>query len=391
MKTATAVVESADSCLSRTANKSYAGSDFFVPAAPTAANITPLSDIWAACEAKTPDALRAFHYILIDTCELMSAGLKPFLTRHAAAFRANNIKLSITPPVMMELFRHCSHTNESTQQEALRGWNLVVSPEFRDLFETYPPSNTSTHADPNILDAVRNLKFKLNKNVLILTGDKKLTSSIYNACCTKAISEIGGKVQVLHLDKETTLLTHYHPSRLENLDPDILLPVWHLIGKPTAQFKADRYFRDTIFNGTVFMDSSALKYALKQETATPFLKNVQKLQALRPGQTISVVSTSLCDAEIRAAVEADPHLFNIVEAAHPLIPEEEALYQALLDASNKSRDLHLLLISNHPGRYEAIARRLPTCHRSQAFWGCHIQDGYLRNSARHTESIALSA
>lgn len=123
------------------------------------------------------------------------------------------------------------------------------------------------------------------------------------------------------------------------------------------------------------------------------MQNLTNQQVLRPGQKITVVTTSLRDSEIRAAVESMPHIFNIVEACHPNIREEDALLHAILDSSTTAEDLHLLLISNQEGRYEAIARRLPTCHKVKPLWGCFIdsKNGFLYKSVRITGNSVLTA
>lgn len=355
-------------------NAQFSKAQFEEPAAPS---------ILKVLDSKVLDNLRDFDVILIDTCELMSSILESFFTLNADALRENNIKFCITPPVMMELYRHCSSKNEDKRTKALQGWNLVVSPEFIDFLGTYPPSTITTQADPNLVDAARNLKLRYEKNVLILTSDKKLTSSIYNACSTETLAEIGGKLQVLYIDKQTAQLTRYHESRLENLTNDVIIPSWNHIGQPKAPPVIARYFHDAIYNGTVIMDSCALKYAFCSAYRTPFMENIKNLDALRPGQKITVVSSSLYSPEIRAAVEALPHIFSIIEPYNNRIREEDALFHAILDLSATSRDKHLTLITNHPKRYDGIVAKLPTCHQVKEFWGCYIDsNGLLRKSRK---------
>ena len=308
------------------------------------------------------------------------------------AFRQNNIKLSVTPPVMMELFRNCKSERENTKQDAIRAWNLLISPEYSDLFNTYPPSNTSTHADSNLVDAARNLKLRYEKNVMILTSDKKLTSSIYNACCTESLDGVGGKVQVLIFDQLTAKLTRYHASRLENVSKDVLIPDWHLIGAPKVRPWHERYFHTCISKSIVFMDSCALRYVVDDSKKTNFCANLESLTALRPGQKIHVVSTSLYDSEIRKKVEAMPHLFHVVEAYNPMMREDDAIFQAMLDAAGYTRTLRMLLITNKIGRFDSILHRLPTCHNIGEFWGCRIDSqGFLRSTSQNLNSDSNQA
>lgn len=389
---ATAEVESTDSCRSRSVNENLVGSDFFAPIAKSTDAAPQISTARTEHDAKILSDIRKFGVILIDTCELMSPGLLLLLNQNAENWRTEGIKLSITPSVMVELYRNCAHKNAVKQSDAFRGWQLIGSPEYRTFFTTYPPSSLNTHADPNLLDAARVLKFKYETNVLVLTSDKNLTSSIFNAYCTKSLVDIGGEVQVLYIDNETGELTRYHQSRLEGLVDDVLLPEWSRIGKPSVKAKQERYFHDAIFNGSGVIDSSSLKYVLGS-TDSLFMKTLNKTQALRPGQKFLVVSTSLYDARIREAVEAMPQMFNIIQAAHPQMREEDAILHSISEMSTYSQDKHILLISNKRGRYDAIARKLPTCYHMKEFWGCFIDPntGYLLKSARQKNSTILSA
>lgn len=394
INSSTAVVESTDSCRSRTVNKNLVGSVFFMPHAASSDFATQLPSALTDIDEKVLASIRKYDVILIDTCELMSHGLKHLFNLYAESWRADNITLSITPSVMMELFRNCAHINANTRQDALDGWQLIGSPEYRNLFTTYPPSSINTHADPNLLDAARTLKFKHEKNVLILTSDKSLTSSIFNTCCTKSLISIGGEVQALYIDKQTGKLTRYHESRLEKLTGDAILPEWHLIGKPSVKPRSERYFHDAIFNASVIIDSYSLKHMLGIDgSISMFMQNLETKHALRPGQKFTVLSTSLLNTKIFAAVASMPHLFNVIQAAHPLMEEEDALYQAILDMTASSQDKHILLISNKINRYDAIIRRLPTCHRIKEVWGCYIEPttGYLLQSSRKEASSFIAA
>lgn len=385
----TPVVESTDSCRNRSVNKNSVGSDFFVSGNKEAL-LSPeqLADI----DAKILDDLRAFDVTLIDTCELMSPGLPILLSQCADTWRTDKTKLSITPSVLVELFRNCDHKTPSTQQDALRGWQLIGTTEYRDLFSTYPPGSINTHADTNLLDAARALKFQHEKNVLVLTSDKKLTCDIFNACCTKSVVKLGGKVQVLYIDKLTGKLMRYHKSRLEELVDEVVLPEWHLIGEPSPKPGLERYFHDAIFNASVIIDSCSLKYVVGNRPSL-FMKNLKKTQALRPDQKFMVVSTSLYDSTICEAVKAMPQMFNIIPAAHPGMNEENAIHQAVLDMSATCRDMHILLISNKRERYKSIARKLPTCHHMKEFWGCFIDQntGLLLKSNSKKASANISA
>lgn len=365
----TAVVGSTDSCRNRSVNKNSVGSDFFVSGNK---DMLPSPEQVAAIDAKILSDVRTSDVILIDTCELMSPGLPILLSQYAETWRADKTKLSITPSVLVELFRNCDHKTPSTQQDALRGWQLIGTTEYRGLFSTYPPGSINTHADTNLLDAARALKFQHEKNVLVLTSDKKLTCDIFNACCTKSVVKLGGKVQVLYIDKLTGKLMRYHKSRLEELVDEVELPEWHLIGEPSPKPGLERYFHDAIFNASVIIDSCSLKYVFGNRPSL-FMKNLKKTQALRPDQKFMVVSTSLYDSTICEAVKAMPQMFNIIQAAHPGMREEDAIHQAVIDMSATCRDLHILLISNKPKRYETIARKLPTCHYMKEFWGCFIE------------------
>lgn len=385
----TAVVGSIDSCRNRSVNKNSVGSDFFVSGNK---NMLPSPEQVAAIDAKILSDVRTSDVILIDTCELMSPGLPILLSQYAETWRADKTKLSITPSVLVELFRNCDHKTPSTQQDALRGWQLIGTTEYRDLFSTYPPGSINTHADTNLLDAARALKFQNEKNVLVLTSDKKLTCDIFNACCTKSVVKLGGKVQVLYIDKLTGKLMRYHKSRLEELVDEVVLPEWHLIGDPSPKAGLERYFHDAIFNASVIIDSCSLKYVVGNRPSL-FMKNLKKTQALRPDQKFTVISTSLYDQDISKIVETMPQMFNIIQAAHPGMREEDAIHQAILDTSATCRDKHILLISNKPKRYETIARKLPTCHHMKEFWGCFIdpKTGLLIKSNTQKDSANLSA
>lgn len=392
-KTTTAVVESVDSCRVRSTSDNNVETAFFVSG--TENHLEGLSELKQAkkLDTKSLSELCRFDVIFIDTCELMSSGLENFLKLNAVAFRIKEIKLSITPSVMMELFRNCSHRDETARQNALRGWHLIVSPEFKDLFITYPPVSTITHADPNIVNAVCSIKLHNEKNVLVLTSDKKLTSSIFNTCCIDSVIRIGGCVQVLYIDKASAELTRYHKSRLENLLSTVSVPEWHIIGALSLQSEAQNYFRDCIANGTVFMDSSALKYAFNPDCRTPFLENLHKLNALRSDQKIIVLSSSLYDPQIRDAVKSLPHIFTIIEPLNPELREKDALLFEINSARTISNDLHILLISNNPSRYGYIVNGLPTCHRGKEFWGCFIdtRNGLLCKSSRSNGKSSISA
>lgn len=387
--TYTAVVESADSCRNRSVNKNSVGSDFFVSGTK---NILPTPEQVADIDAKILSDVRTFDVLLIDTCELMSPGLSIILSQYADTWHTDKTKLSITPSVLVELLHNCRSKTPATQQDALRGWQHIGSPEYLDLFTTYPPGSINTHADTNLLDAARALKFQHEKNVLVLTSDKKLTGDIFNACCTNSVVKLGGKVQVLYIDKLTGKLMRYHKSRLEELVDEVVLPEWHLIGEPSPKPGLERYFHDAIFNASALIDSCSLKYVIGNR-ASLFMKNLKKTQALRPGQKFTVVSTSLYDQNIREIVETMPQMFNIIQAAHPGMREEDAIHQAILDTSATCRDKHILLISNKPKRYETIARKLPTCHHMKEFWGCFIdpKTGLLIKSNTQKDSDNLSA
>lgn len=384
-KTTTTVVESVDSCRSCSVAEgqselvsAFEGCDAL--SSPYVAG--DLSWFFCAEVGRPLDDIRAFDVVLIDTCELMSPVLELFLDANGALMRTAQIKLSIIPSVLMELFRHCSNANNSTRESALRGWKLVVSDKYGDLFSLYRSSHmdqsalTTTFADGSIVDVVRSLKLRDQKNVLLITRDKELSSSIFNSCCTRSLSRVGGNVQVLYMDGQSAQLTRYHSSRLMSLSRDVILPDWPSIGAVSTTVLREKYFHDAICNGTVFMDSCALKYALKPSFKTNFMENLRRLQALRPGQKIKVVPASLYDPEVRHEIEAMPHIFEIVESYDSIISEEDALLHAIIDALRSSNDQHLLLITNHPRRYSPIAGKLPTCYKIKEFWGCYIDTTY---------------
>ena len=350
-------------------------------------------DFFEGLDDKTIAVLRRYFAILIDTCELMTPGLEVFLKLNAAAFRANGIKFYVTPQVMMELYRNLLNTDDEKKLRATRGWALIGSAEYRDLFDTYPPSSIVTHADPNLIDAARTLKLRHEKNVLILTSDKRLTSSIFNACYIEGLGEEHGQVQVLFIDAKNAKLTRYHESRLEFLADGVELPAWSVIGEPKVKPWVERYFHDSIYNGSVFMDSCALRHALGIGAAkTEFLANLKTFDALRPGQKINVVTTSLYAPEVRSAVEAMPHLFNIVQAISPRMREDEAIFQAMLDEARISREPHMLLITNKKERFEYVLGRIPTTHKMQEFWGCFIDArGLLRKTVKDSDTTQQAA
>lgn len=392
-KTTTAVVESVDSCRVRSTNKNNVETAFFV--SNTLSHLNGIANLEQVKEldSKTISALCRFDVILIDTCELMSQRLEDFLKLNAVSFRINGIKLSITPSVMMELFRNCSHKDETARQNASKGWQLIVSPEYKDFFITYPPVSTITHADLNIVDAVSCIKLREEKNVLVLTSDKKLTSSIFNTCCDESLACIGGRVQVLYIDKKSAELTRYHKSRLEELLDSVTVPNWHIIGALSSKVLSQNYFHDCIANGTVFMDSCALKYVFNPDYKTPFMENLHKLNALRSGQKIIVLSPSLYDPQVRDAVKSLPHIFTIIEPMNSQLTERDALLFEVISAMSISSDLHTLLISNKPQRYDYIADKLPTCHKGKEFWGCFIEtrNGLLCKSSHHNNKSSISA
>ena len=350
-------------------------------------------DFFEGLDDKTITELRRYFAILIDTCELMTPVLEAFLKLNAAAFRANGIKFYVTPQVMMELYRNLLNKDEEKKLRASRGWSLIGAPEYRDIFDTYPPSSIVTHADPNLIDAARTLKIRHEKNVLILTSDKKLTSSIFNACYLEGQDEEHGQVQVLFIDAKNAKLTRYHASRLEFLADGVLLPDWSIIGEPKVKPWVERYFHDSIYNGCVFMDSCALRHALGiGASETNFCSNLKTYAALRPGQKINIVTTSLYDPEIRSRVEAMTHLFNVIEAINPRMREDDAIFHAMLDEARNSREPHMLLITNKKERFSYITSRIPTTHKMQEFWGCFIDGrGLLRKTVQVDESSQQAA
>jgi len=350
-------------------------------------------DFFEGLDDKTIANLCRYFAILIDTSELRSPGFESFLKLNAAAFRANGIKFSLTTQVMNELYDSLCVEDEEKRFLAYRGWALIGDPEYRDLFNTYPPSSIVMHADPNLLDAARTLKFRYEKNVLILTSDKKLTSSIFNACYIEGENDESGMVQVLYIDSRTAKLMRYHESRLEYLADGVVPTSWHLIGEPSIKHKVEGYFHDCIYNGDVFIDSCSLRHVLGVGAEeTKFLAHLKRLCALRPGQKIHVVSTSLYDPEIRSKVEAMPQLFNIIEALRPHMREEEAIFQAMLDEARNSREPHMLLLTNKKGRFEYILDRLPNSHKMQEFWGCFIDArGLLRKTVKDSDTTQQAA
>lgn len=360
-----------------------------------AASMTALStpDFFEGLDDETISELRSYSSILIDTSELRSPGFESFLKLNAAAFRANGIMFSITTQVMTELFNSLCVEDEEKRRLAHRGWSLIGDAEYRDLFVTYPPISIVTHADPNLLDAARTLKFRYEKNVLILTSDKKLTSSIFNACYIEGENDENGMVHVLYIDSRTAKLIRYHESRLEHLANGVILPSWHIIGEPSIKHKVEGYFHDCIHNGDVFIDSCSLRHVLGiGADETKFRIHLKRLCALRPGQKINVVTTSLYDPEVRSAVEAMPHLFNIVQAISPRMREEEAIFQAMLDEARNSREPHMLLLTNKKGRFEYILDRLPKSHKMQEFWGCFIDArGLLRKAVKDSDTTQQAA
>ena len=141
------------------------------------------------------------------------------------------------------------------------------------------------------------------------------------------------------------------------------------------------------------MDSCALRHALGIGAAkTDFCANLKAFDALRPGQKINVVTTSLYDPEVRSTVEAMPHLFNIVQAISPRMREDEAIFQAMLDEARLSREPHMLLITNKKERFEYVLGRIPTTHKMQEFWGCFIDArGLLRKTVKNSDTTQQAA
>lgn len=392
-KTSTTVVASiADSCRNRSTNKKSVGTDFLASTPKFVVTQTYAAKSFDKLDDIAREKLLRADLILVDTSELMSPALEDFLQLNILFFISSNIKLHIIPQVFSELYKHLNSTDEDKKNRAKKGWALIGSDAYRAFFETYPPSSIVTHVDPNLVDTARTLKFKHKKNVLILTSDKKLTSSIYNACCHEDIVNAEGSVQVLSINPSNAQLTRYHESRLVNIAEGIVIPQWHIIGMPKVEPRQERYFREKISTSFVVMDSCSLRYAVGNEKKTDFCQNLSTLKALAPGQKINVVSTSLYDPAIRSKVESLHNLFNIVEAISPAMKEEESIFQLVMDATYGKPNQNILLISNKPGRFEKLHLRRPSCHKLQNFWGCFITSkGLLCKSIQDAEAPALSA
>lgn len=372
------VVESYDSSRLRSTNKKIVGTDIFVPKSKALPKPSHSSQSLAPLDEKTLNAISTLDYILPDTNVLMYPTFELFLRMNANALKARNIKLSLCASVMMELYNNSDPDKERTRQDALRAWNLITAPEFRHLFSTYPPCSAISHADYNLLDAARQLKYRHEKNVLILTRDKELTSSIYNACSTQSVAEVGGKVQVLYIDDETANLTHYHPLRLSHLSNDVILPEWHQYGKLPGYAN---YFIKAFSNRTAIMHSSSIREAFLNTDTQQFATNLEKLNALAQGQKIFVLSTALYAPEIREIVKNNQHLFSVLRACHSGLSEEDAIYQAILEGTKYPSTRRILLISNHSNVYDDIMRKYQTCCKPHSIWSCYVTpEGFLRKT-----------
>lgn len=386
----TAVVESTDSCRFRSTNNKTVGTDIFVPA--SNAQLTPSysSKVLAPLDDKTLDAMGLFDYILADTNVVMYPVFASFIKMNADALSARNIKLSFCSSVLVELFRkHLSNTDEEKKSCATRGWNLLGAPEYRAIFDTYPPSTLDTHADYNLLDAARKLKYAHEKNVLILTRDKELTSTIYNACCTGSVAEVGGKVQVLYIDDETANLIHYHPMKLTSLSNDVILPEWHNFEEIPSYVG---YFVNALTTRTAIMHSDTIRDIFLNKNKCKFKENFERLKAMLKGAKIHIMSTALKDTEIREIVESNPQIFDVVRACHASLSEEDAIFQAILDGVKDSGNRKILFISNQYTHYENILQKYQTCCKTRNLWGCYITpDGFLRSFASTTTNTTKHA
>lgn len=341
----------------------------------------------------TAEVLNSVQYVFVDTCFLMQPKFDIFLIRYNPLFSSRGIKLCIIPQVLQELRQNAESDDEEKRTRAENALSWMQSSIFGSIF-----SIVFCHCQTPVADRAFFHEFLVgsySRHQCLLTNDRELTASIYNACCNDRRRVLKAQTLVLTMDADGTL-ARYAAERLQpamgvTLPPwplvvfnpgeeaaycsDVFPPVPHAISATaipewTRFNPALFYIYDCIANGLVYMDSASLSYAHKK--ATDFVAIIRRSGACRVSK-IHVLSLSLHGDARTEWVRSMPDIFVIEESPLPAAGEEDALFYSIFNADVSSSQVHhTLLISNAPGRCERLAARQPQCFERPRFWGCFI-------------------